>query len=988
MVKVKILSAVQFMATPRMVSAAPASLGGGESIPGLTRLASLCRSQGRLPEAEGYLRQALIRLEASRPDHPGLPEVLQKLAEIQAEQGQFEEAEALQQRACESLRHANRPLHIARALRGWAEISCRQNQMERARQMLEEALALCPPEAGDEAAYCRLHLAALHATQGEYQSAWELAAPALQAGVRAHWPAATRIAILRQMAWLCELLGHGREAEPYWHLLLETVRTHAGGGAMANEAIQCLLRKYEEQGRQDEALALARQIVPADAGETPVALLSLTDLLHLALRAGRYLEAGDLLRRISQQLEKGSRQTENPAHPMPSPGLFLRITAGVRELAAQQPTQLSAATLQALLTWYDIGPYDPLDHARTLDQLGQLALEIATPEYGESAGRWLTQALALRQKHLAEPHEEIALTLFHLGSWQERMRQFAAALVTYQRGLAMLDALPQTTVWYLPWLDDMARLAESSFQPQLSETCQNRALALALKRYESHSPEILRRRLRLGEIRETLGRGCDAEAIYREALAEEESSLEEWRVILLRLAGLLYRQNRFSDAIPLYGRCLTWLRLHAGHNPCEQLMPLERLAEIAWREGQYRKAEDWLQQALYLCQKHPAGHAQTQALLQLRLAESQEAQGKLEEAIASARRALDPGSDPHLDAATEAAAHELLARGALRQGQRNAAQSGYRLALRAREDAGEFIPLARALEAGSEILAQEQHLEEAALLQQRALHLWRIALPSEHPRLGQAWWHWARRLRPLRQNLECRRALQTALEILTTAWGAEDSRLAPVWQEQAELLAQSDEVAAWELASQCCEQALRLIGHAPNRGKIPATADLRDLARTRLLLLQAEIARRLGQPEPAVESLRQAQAACAGIWWSGDEGNGPDEILENPAGEQSESVFRNALAIWEKALGPDHPHVAASLFNLAQVCAGQAKLEEAEQLYLRALDIQRRLLGPNHRQVAETCNQLGGACQKLGRMEEAENWCRQALEIWERSQPQ
>ncbi len=103
-----------------MAPAEPGSVGSGESIPGLTRLAGMCRAQGRLPEAEHYLRQALTRLETSRQDHPAFMDVLQKLAEIKAEQGEFAEAEALQQRTCARLREAGRPLQLARALRGWA----------------------------------------------------------------------------------------------------------------------------------------------------------------------------------------------------------------------------------------------------------------------------------------------------------------------------------------------------------------------------------------------------------------------------------------------------------------------------------------------------------------------------------------------------------------------------------------------------------------------------------------------------------------------------------------------------------------------------------------------------------------------------------------------------------------------------------------------------------------------------------------------------
>jgi hypothetical protein len=42
------------------------------------------------------------------------------------------------------------------------------------------------------------------------------------------------------------------------------------------------------------------------------------------------------------------------------------------------------------------------------------------------------------------------------------------------------------------------------------------------------------------------------------------------------------------------------------------------------------------------------------------------------------------------------------------------------------------------------------------------------------------------------------------------------------------------------------------------------------------------------------------------------------------------------LAILQKALGPDHPDVAASLHNLAMVCSGQGKHREAARLEARA----------------------------------------------------
>ncbi len=55
--------------------------------------------------------------------------------------------------------------------------------------------------------------------------------------------------------------------------------------------------------------------------------------------------------------------------------------------------------------------------------------------------------------------------------------------------------------------------------------------------------------------------------------------------------------------------------------------------------------------------------------------------------------------------------------------------------------------------------------------------------------------------------------------------------------------------------------------------------------------------------------------------------------------EQSEPLLNRALAIYEKALGPDHPDVATSLENLAALYRATKRDEEAETLEQRAARI-------------------------------------------------
>jgi tetratricopeptide (TPR) repeat protein len=86
-----------------------------------------------------------------------------------------------------------------------------------------------------------------------------------------------------------------------------------------------------------------------------------------------------------------------------------------------------------------------------------------------------------------------------------------------------------------------------------------------------------------------------------------------------------------------------------------------------------------------------------------------------------------------------------------------------------------------------------------------------------------------------------------------------------------------------------------------------------------------------------------------------------------------------ALAIREKALGPDHPDVASSLNNLGNVYLRQGHYAESEPLHMRALAIREKALGPDHPDVAYCLNGLALTFRDQGRYQEAEGLLSQAL---------
>ena len=67
---------------------------------------------------------------------------------------------------------------------------------------------------------------------------------------------------------------------------------------------------------------------------------------------------------------------------------------------------------------------------------------------------------------------------------------------------------------------------------------------------------------------------------------------------------------------------------------------------------------------------------------------------------------------------------------------------------------------------------------------------------------------------------------------------------------------------------------------------------------------------------------------------------------------EAEPLHKRALAIREKALGPDHADVAQSLNNLAALYVAQGRYAEAEPLYKRALAIDEKSLGWREHQGA------------------------------------
>ncbi|MFM6897221.1 MAG: tetratricopeptide repeat protein, partial [Microcystis panniformis] len=63
---------------------------------------------------------------------------------------------------------------------------------------------------------------------------------------------------------------------------------------------------------------------------------------------------------------------------------------------------------------------------------------------------------------------------------------------------------------------------------------------------------------------------------------------------------------------------------------------------------------------------------------------------------------------------------------------------------------------------------------------------------------------------------------------------------------------------------------------------------------------------------------------------------------------EAEPLYQQTLAMLKRLLGKEHPDVAKSLNNLANLYDSQGRYTEAEPLYLEAINIFRERLGENH----------------------------------------
>jgi len=95
---------------------------------------------------------------------------------------------------------------------------------------------------------------------------------------------------------------------------------------------------------------------------------------------------------------------------------------------------------------------------------------------------------------------------------------------------------------------------------------------------------------------------------------------------------------------------------------------------------------------------------------------------------------------------------------------------------------------------------------------------------------------------------------------------------------------------------------------------------------------------------------------------------------------EAEAKYREAISAWEHALGPQHPDTAKGVMNLAALYSVRGREAGAEDLYRRAASVFEACLGKTHPLTLVAQNELGEVLRAQHRYSESERLSRATLE--------
>ncbi len=96
---------------------------------------------------------------------------------------------------------------------------------------------------------------------------------------------------------------------------------------------------------------------------------------------------------------------------------------------------------------------------------------------------------------------------------------------------------------------------------------------------------------------------------------------------------------------------------------------------------------------------------------------------------------------------------------------------------------------------------------------------------------------------------------------------------------------------------------------------------------------------------------------------------------------QGLKVAKHALQVAQQNDGPDHPNVALSLSNLAELYEAKSEYDKAESLYKRSLEILEKAFGPDNPFLVPTLLNMASLYTNIDREDDAQRMMERANKI-------
>ncbi len=525
-----------------------------------------------------YIRALCIREQQLGPEHPGVAQSVDSLANLYQHQGKYEQAEPLYKRALSiseqqlGLEHSD----TAASVNNLANLYYVQGKYEQAEPLYRRGLSIFEQKLGLEhpnTATSLHNLAHLYMDQGKHEQA--------------------KLLFERALTIREQQLGP------------EHPDTVTSLGSLAS--LYCIQGKYEQaESLYQQALCIREQQL---GPEHPDTAAGLNNLAHLYYVQGKHEQAKPLFERA---LTIRERQL-GPEHPDTATGLnnlanlyYVQGKYGQAEPLFEQALSVSKQKLG-------------LEHPDTATSLNNLALLYARQGKYEQAEIFYKGALAISEQRLGPEHHETVICLDNLRLFYWNQGKYEQAEPLFERALTISERQlgpehPKTVARLL----NLAELYWDQGKHEQAEPLFERALAISERQLGPEHPTTVSILGSFAIFYWDQGKYEQAEPLFEQTISMCERQLgpEHPKTVsnLNSLATLYYTQGKYEQAEPLYQQILWIYEQGSGPNDTRLAEILHDFATLKDAQGNHKEAKSLYERALTIrIQALGQAHPQTKA---------------------------------------------------------------------------------------------------------------------------------------------------------------------------------------------------------------------------------------------------------------------------------------------------------------------------------------------------------------------------------------